>query len=208
MRVLIAIPTYENVSTECYEALWTLRDYMNERHPDVELDLTFVKGHGVQRARNDIALKAIEKNYDYLFTVDSDVVVPENALQLLLQANPQVVLAPYVNRWRDDDASVLYYDNGETSCSNNNLLRNKQILDMPKGRIKLLGGGLGCALIDVKVFGHIDYPYFVWREWMDGDGKRLELSEDIGFCMACRDKNIKVEADTRVICKHVTRRVE
>lgn len=203
MRVLLAVPTYENVSTETFSALWRIahRDY-----EDIELspEPLFLKGHGVQRARNDIALYAINTGYDKIFTVDADVIVPDNALLLLSQGCSDVVVGAYPNRYDSRMGYSTCYLKTESRrmCDNNNILSMEKIESLPEGRVELNGSGMGCALIDVEMLKQLEYPYYLWEEKLRTDKTRWECSEDMYFCHKVTKAGYTVKLDTRVICQH------
>lgn len=198
MKILVAVPTYETVSTECFEGIWNLDKCGHD------VDLLFVKGHGVQRARNDIA-KAALKGYDKLLTIDSDVVVPSNALELMLQEHSanDVLLGVYQNRYDGRKGySTLYVDMGKKIATNENILSMEKIASLKPGRVKITAGGLGCALIDPHVFRKMSYPYFLWEE-----KEGWECSEDCYFCFKAEEVGARIRGDLRVLCKHVTKTV-
>ena len=202
MRVLLAVPTYENVSTETFGALWRISHCLPS---DVELsEPLFLKGHGVQRARNDIALHALENGYDKVFTVDSDVIPPDNALMYLAQDTTDIVVGAYANRYDSRMGySTMYLKTSHgKQCDNNNILSMEKIESLPKGRVELNGAGMGCALIDTDIFRNMEYPYFFWPERMNSGGSKWECSEDMYFCQHATALGYSIKLDTRVICKH------
>ena len=72
----------------------------------------------------------------------------------------------------------------------------QEMSDAGKHKIKIHGGGMGCAMIKTDVFRRIRYP---WYDWVNYAGRnRGMLSEDLYFCEACRKKGIPIYADTRV----------
>jgi len=200
----MAVPTYENVSTETFCALWRIASSVYDTDIEILEEPLFLKGHGVQRARNDIALYAVENGYDKLFTVDSDVIPPDNALLLLCQGETDVVVGAYANRYdgRMGYSTMYLKDEDPNLCTNDNILSMEKIASLPKGRVELNGAGMGCALIDVDIFKNMEYPYFFWPEKMHPNGDRWECSEDMYFCQHITPLGYSVKLDTRVICKH------
>jgi len=207
MRVLLAVPTYETVSTETFGALWRISRYLPS---DVELsEPLFLKGHGVQRARNDIALHAVEHGYDKIFTVDADVIPPDDTLMYLTQAHSDVIVGAYGNRYDSRMGYSTCYLRVEDRriCDNSNILSMEKIASLPAGRVELNGAGLGCALIDVGTVRELEYPYFYWPEKLRDDGSRWECSEDMYFCKKVINAGGKIKLDTRVVCGHKMSRV-
>lgn len=203
MNVLMAVPTYENVSTETFGALWRIARVAEENGIAVSEPL-FLKGHGVQRARNDIALHALEHGYDKIFTVDSDVIPPDESLLFLSQGETDVVVVPYANRYDGRMGYTTCYLKNENRLmgDNNNILSVEKIQSLPPGRIELNGAGMGCALIDVPLLRRLEYPYFYWTEKMLPNGERCECSEDMYFCRQVVSHGGVIKADTRLFCQH------
>ena len=59
MRILVAVPTYENICPETFKSIY---DLDKDGH---QVDFEFVKGYDCPTARNNIAKKAIEGGYDF-----------------------------------------------------------------------------------------------------------------------------------------------
>lgn len=198
MKILIATPVYENAKPDHFKAIWNL----DRCGHDVDYD--YIVGHGVQRARNDIAKLTLSGGYDKLLTVDSDVILPSNALELLLQDHGKidVLLGVYQNRYKGRKGyATLYVDMGKKrQADNGNILSIEKIESLKPGRIKITAGGLGCALIDANVFRMMKYPYFLWEE-----GNNWECSEDCYFCFKAAEAGARIRADIRVLCQHVTK---
>ena len=183
-----------------------MRTWTEKNMPDIDLsEIAFVTGHGVQRARNDIAKELLIRGCDKLLSVDSDVIIPEDALAYLTQEDSDVILCPYMNRYDSRDGwTTLYWDNGDGNmgCNEKNVLWYKDIPHLPKGRVPLKGGGAGCSFIDPKVYWKLEYPYYMWDEYPGG-----EVSEDIWFCRKVLEAGFRVEGDLRVRCKHIKKEV-
>ena len=86
MRILIAVPTFENILPECFKAIYDLDKCGHE------VSFEFVKGYDCAKARNVIARKTIDGKYDYVMMVDSDTIVPENALGVMLEGSADIVM--------------------------------------------------------------------------------------------------------------------
>lgn len=207
MKILMAVPTYENVSTETFSALWRIAQHLPA---DVELsEPLFLKGHGVQRARNDIALHALDHGYDKIFTVDSDVIPPDSSLLFLTQGYTDVVVIPYANRYDSRMGYTTCYlkTDDPKQCNNDNIISVEKFQSLPEGRIELNGAGMGCALINVEMLRHLEYPYFFWPEKLRPDGSRWECSEDMYFCQQATQRGFSIKADTRLFAKHLMKKV-
>lgn len=211
MKILIAVPTFENIMPDTFKSIY---DLDKSGH---ECSFEFVRGYDCATARNRIAQISLDKSVDYVLMVDNDVVLPADALQNLLEDATDVCLGFYAHRDADniyrgrtcvcklfDDKGVKYFNYPLESEYTAEELR--QMRDSGQYKIQIHGGGMGCALINTNVFKRIDYPWYDWVNYKHGH--RGMLSEDLFFCEACRKKAIPIFTDARVVCGHLLRRVQ
>lgn len=139
----------------------------------------------------DIAIKG---GYTHLLHLESDVIAPPETIDQLIQHNLPVVGALY------------YRDSGKSR----RLMAQKHIMRSPKNIIaenflpeddvcfidgtlkKVASIGLGCVLINIDVLKKIKFRY------VEGQ----EAFPDSYFAEDCFRSNIKIMADTSLICKH------
>lgn len=188
MRVLVAVPTYESVEPDTFKSIYGL----DPAGHTVLYD--HVRGYGAARARNLIAAECLDGGFDGVLMVDSDIVLPSDALRLLSEGSCPVVLGTYP-RCGDEGGSEVFLP-GQRDFTDANRVR---FSDMPRGRFAAKGGGLGCALIRAEVFRGLAVPYFRYVEYPDGS----VLSEDNYFCCRCSERGIEIQADGRVRCGHI-----
>ena len=188
MSVLLAVPTYETVSTETYKALWELDGAGH--------DLMFdpVKGYDCALARIKMCEAAISYGADYLLMVDSDTVPPPDALANMLEHGVDFCLGYYQHGHAAKGSTALW--------KKGSWAERYTIAELRKMRksplIEVQGGGMGCALIRVDMLQRLPKPWFRWVVRPDG----TETGEDVYFCDLCRKHGVKVYADARVRCKH------
>lgn len=209
MKILIAVPTFESIYPDTFKSIYDL-DVSGH-----DADFQFVRGYDCATARNRIAKLAIDGGYDYVLMVDNDVVLPKDALQNLLDGATDVCLGYYAHRDTDNlyrgrtcvckllTPEGVRYKNypleSEYTAEEVSALRDKG-----EKKIRIHGGGMGCALINVKVFDRIRYPWYDWTNYKDGK----MLSEDLYFCENCRKASIQIYTDTRVNCGHLLRHIQ
>lgn len=211
MKILIAVPTFENIYPDTFKAIYDL----DVSGYDVEFE--YVRGYDVATARNRIAQMAIDKNVDYVLMVDNDVVIPGDALNNFLENPKNVCLGYYAHRDNDNiyrgRTCVCKLQTETGSRWHNYPLESEytaeELSDLRKKRkykIKIHGGGMGCAFIKTSVFEKIEYPWFDWVNYKDE--QRGMLSEDLYFCEQCKKNSILIYTDTRVNCGHMLRHIQ
>ena len=196
MRILIAVPTYENIYPDTFKSIWDMEK-------PCETGFEFVRGYDCASARNNIARLA--GPYDYVFMVDNDMIIPRSALTLMLEGGEDVVLGYYAHREEPYDGKTNVCRLGEYNYTNQYRgVELKSFAQNNVNRIQVHGGGLGCALIKTSVFDKIDYPYFDWINYDSG----YVLSEDLFFAERCTKAGIPIWCDTRVECGHIFRHAQ
>lgn len=210
MRVLIAVPTFENITPATFKALWD----MDKGGHDVDFET--VRGYDCATARNRIAQMSLDGKYDRLLMVDNDVTPPRDALVNLLSHNVEFVSGFYLHRNADNMPSertcVCRLEKPDGTPYFNYPLESEytggelaEMRERGEHLVKIHGGGMGCAMVDVDVFRRLRYPWFDWVNYHDA--KRGMLSEDLYFCEAMRQAGIARHVDTRVACGHLFRRI-
>lgn len=210
-KILIAVPTFETIYPDTYKSIWDL----DKGGHEVLFDS--VRGYDVATARNRIAQKAIDLDTDYVLMVDNDVVLPRDALMLLLEDPKDVCLGYYAHRGNknlyDGNTCICKLKDASGKAYYHYPLESEytadEMIEMAKaGEKKILvhGGGMGCALIKTDVFRKIPYPWYDWVNY--GDANRGMLSEDLYFCQLCTNSNYQIYSDVRVRCGHLFRHVQ
>ena len=197
MKIFIAVPTYENIQPATFKSIygldkcghWVVFDY--------------VTGYDVASARNYIARQSISEEADYVLMVDNDMRLPSDALRNLLEEPVDVCLGFYAFRWQNEyDGRLNVCKLGEFNYTDMyNMDEMRLLREQGVKREQVHGGGLGCALIKTSVFHQIEYPYFSWTHYHDGN----VLSEDLNFCERCNKNGIPIYVDPRVGCGHLFR---
>ena len=210
LRILIAVPTFESIFPDTYQAIWDLDKC------GCTADFRYVRGYDCATARNHIVQTAIDGNYDYVLMVDNDTVLPKDALKNLLDEPVDVCLGYYAHRGASNEYSgrqnVCKYLNEmgfpwfnypfESEFTAKEL---HELRDRGEKKIRIHGGGMGCAFIKVDVFRNMEYPWYDWVNYEDMHGM---LSEDLFFCEKCKMSQIPVYTDVRVGCGHIMRKVQ
>lgn len=211
MKILVAVPTFESIYPDTFKSIYELD------RAGHDLAFEFVRGYDVATARNRIAQKSLDMGMDYVLMVDNDVVLPKDALINLTDDLKEVCLGYYAHRDKDniyrgrtcvcklrDENGVKYFNYPiESEYTAEEL---KAAREAGQHKIRIHGGGMGCAFIKVDVFNRVKYPWYDWVNYADDN--RGMLSEDLFFCEGCRHRQIPIYTDSRVGCGHMLRRIQ
>jgi hypothetical protein len=220
MKVLIFTPTYEG-KDYCLDKFLAsaklIKDsYPNTRHiiidnsktPDYYMKLVSMglDAHRVQRGNNsreslaraqnyarEIALK---ENYDFLFSLESDIIAPPNTLIDLLVAGKEVVTGLYYIGDRDKirvPCITVSKWNKELGAFGTRLLTIAEWSSYyQKGLKEVQAGGMGCCLISRRVFSQLPFTY----------DPRFTGHSDIYFFNTVKMRKIKTFVHTDIVCEH------
>lgn len=185
MLTLIGIPTANTVEPETLKSIYGLAD----AGTDTSLDILY--GFRIDIQRRLLCEEAIRIGADYLLMVDSDVVLPPNALHDLLDP-PAEIVSGLVRlrglRHQGEYAAVFPSGGGAMLYK-----------DIPEGRSRIGRCGGACLMIRTDVLKYIPEPWFEYHEESGG----RSVSEDIWFCSQAAKAGIPIYADKRVTCGHI-----
>lgn len=194
MKILIAVPTYETILPDTFKSIWDL-----EAGPGMWFGFEFMRGYGAAKARNDIAKIAMDGEYEYVLFVDSDIVLPPATLKYMVEDAPDICLGLYPKKNNTEGLAEIF------KLGTGDFTDLYMYDELPDGsKIKVKGGGFGCALVSTDVFRKLPYPWFKYVEYPNGS----LLSEDLYFCDEAAKKGYTIYADTRVKCGHMTRKFQ
>lgn len=190
VRVLIAVPTYENIQPDTFKSIYGL--HLPE---GVVCFFDFVRGYDCAKARNEIAKEALIYAFDYVLMVDSDIVLPSNTLDNMLEEPVDICLGVYPRKRTTNEQVELFKLGSEDFVDCYTMPELEEFNSL----IEVKGGGFGCALIRTAVFGQTPYPWFKYVVYDNGE----VLSEDSYFCALATQHGRKIYCDPRVKCGHI-----
>lgn len=202
--LMVGIPTFDGaVKSKTAESVGNAIDHAEDAGLLDKVVHRYPGGYDVARARNFMARWAIEEKVDYLLMVDSDMVLPADAVSLMIADGADVVLG-FAVRGTSDTGSTAMVRRGSSDNSDTFSVEDfKMLRQMGTDVVEVKRGGMACALIKTSVFGRVKKPWFYYQENSDGSA----LSEDYWFCRQCQGAGVKVLVDTRVGCGHIKERV-
>lgn len=192
IRVCIGIPMSEYVHRSFFQSmLFRMEEWAQifDIVPAIEFIIP------VDEARNRIVKAAMSNECDYIFFVDSDVIIQPEQLEKLISWNKDAItgvyymrVLPYYSLIRKKTADKLYTPI-EPEPNSTRL-------------IKIDGAGFGCFLVKTSVFKKIEYPWFQFK-YYQREGVWGHLGEDLYFCEQLQNANIEIYCDPTVKCTHV-----
>ena len=189
-RILIGIPTAKYIEPETFRSIYELIKPHN-----TEVDFQFFYGYNIAQIRNLMAHYAIECHYDYLFWVDSDIVLPLDSLLKLYESDKDIISGVYIQRKQKEKVPEIYIPNELGGVSNIPLAK----LWTDK-TFEIAGCGFGCVLTKVSALKEVGYPQF---EYFNAIDHKNTISEDVDFCRKAINKKIKIYVDPTIKCEHI-----
>jgi len=172
----------EYVKTPCVQSLYDMHAPGN-----VELRIAYVTGLGPAQAKNMAVAKALDDAYDYLFFVDSDLILPSDTLERLLRLNTDIAAGWSVLGINDQRTNIYSFNSVNSSYD---FVPHRKL---PSGITIVDAIGFACVLVRTSVFRALEYPYFVHTEYAN----RAVLNEDIYFCDKLRRLSLpRIMCDT------------
>lgn len=153
---------------------------MSYEYDAIPLAICNVKGSSITNNRNKMVDEARALGVDYMFFVDSDVVLHPWTLRRLLDADKDIVGGTYVQR--DEPHRLL----GKTvdGVMLDEHMMGRQIHSSELMEVGRLPGG--CLLVKMSVFDSMDKPYFQTPTHVESGGETWIEGEDYFFCRQAR----------------------
>ena len=203
MKVLIAITTAESVYHETMESIYHL-----VIPAGVQTNLQIIHSYDVASGRNQLVQMAQAARADYIFFVDSDIILPHHALSALYEMDKDIALGTYPRK----EPATIYSDVPYTTLYKHNE-SNREVFHpyfLPLNELPASGcfpvdcGGLGCALIKTSVFDKLSFPYFVFiNEPVIKGQMGYCIGEDMYFFRNCLRAGVQPYAEGSVRCGHI-----
>jgi Glycosyl transferase family 2 len=199
-RVLLGVASGGRPAAPFIESLARLR-----LPPSIPaLQRSVVTGNYVPAQRELIMRDAIDGNYDYLFFVDDDIVLPPDALELLVataETDPATAVVGGLYYSRDSLKPIAVADWDSTGTASAHVpaftSTSTDIVD---------GIGFGCALLRIAAARKLAAPYFPAHVYIESGARRARLcDEDYLYCERVRHAGNTVRLDARVRCGHYDR---
>ena len=173
------------------------------------------RGMPIDVTRDSMVKTVLDLGFEWIFFLDSDVILPKDALQNLISHNLPLVSGLYKAK-KPNGFFWAAWMKGKTPEGKEAFV---PIASWTDRLFQVDVIGCGCMLINRKVFEGIraktDLPFFLWSK--DRDPQLLkklnipstlmpvmgEISEDFWFCLLAHHCGFPVVADGNVLCGHL-----
>jgi len=187
-KILIAVPTNKYIEPETMKSIYDLK--VPEGY---KTEFQFFYGYQIDQIRNLIAEWA--KSYDYLFSVDSDIVLPVDTLEKMLSADRDIISGLYIQRIPNTHTLEIYESTANGGVQN---IAYETVKD--QGIVNIAACGFGCCLVKGEIFRKMEYPHFYYKSAIN---HKNTVSEDVYFCNKARELGYTLWADTSIKCEHI-----
>jgi len=204
MKILIAVPTFDHkIDADCFKSIYGLQ------HGEHQVMFDFVKGYNAARARSLMALELLEGDFDYMLSVDADMVLPaETIIKLVPLANAHhgIAFGWYHRRQQNTDCSETFiYREGEENFGEHNNVKVYQFKNY-KEPFRVCANGLGIAMIHRQIFENIPRPWFEFVDYNRTlqDDRHNVLDDSTSFCAKASNFGYEMWCDPTVRAFHIT----
>jgi hypothetical protein len=203
----VCIPHTGEVSSE-----WAMK--LREIQFPAGTQLFMSRGMPIDVTRETMVKSALDQGFEWIFFLDSDVILPPNAFENLFSHHLPIINGMYKAKkpggffwavWM----KVKTPDNKEAFAP---------VATWTGRTIECDVIGTGCMLVHRSVFEKIraTYPHIPWFFWAKErsseilDAMKLpdpllrEVSEDFFFCLLAKKCGYQIIVDTDVKCKHIS----
>ena len=204
MKVVFCIPgkTFSDKFLKCWTNLIKHLSFI-----DIEWDLVSRYSPIVHQVRNLSINEAINKDYDYVMWIDSDIIFTQSDFEKLLSYDVDIVSGLYLVKSGDDIQQLesryaCIGMNGEKikkweidryiEIGGNTSIKYNFNTDCPDGLIEVKGNGMGWMLIKKGVFEKIDNPF----------DSKISIHEDLAFQTKALEKGFKSYVDPSIKVGH------
>lgn len=193
IKVMIGVPCHDQVQASFAQSLANLVEYTTRKKYEVVIQ--FYEGTIVATARQKILEQAVAQDVDYLYFVDSDMIMHPKVIEHLIRCDVDIVSTMFFKRVYP--YQPCFYS-GVTVDENNIATLEVPLVWGEYGLYECDGTGLASTLISKRVLTRlVDEEPFIHPS--------AGIGEDIAFCLNARNAGFKVYVDTRMETGHIGR---
>ena len=198
MKVTILVPIKDYIERACYEALrrqtFTDRAIIIHQLNPLQLDSLPPKNKTLNsvRNRNEMRKAVLGTDSTHFLMVDSDTVLPLNALETLLSRDKDII-----SGWSlmaNDKKWIAAKWKGDKLC---------HYYAPEEGIVEVDMAPLGCMLVKREVLEKVKFKDGLDEFIKDGDGKNIYKGITAKFGENAQKSGYKLFLDGDVICQHI-----
>ena len=184
-KILFVVPTAKDILANTVLAAMKIA-----QRPDIEY--MAIKGQPIDQVRNDVAQMTLDdKSYTHCLMMDSDIVPPDNIVDMLLECESPLAGAIAPICINNDITSNAMVEVGCEVCRLTSWGDKTEPFEMK-------AVGAGCILIERKVLEDVPWPWF--KDVKKQDGSRM--GEDVYFCYKAAEYGYKFKVHPKAVCSH------
>lgn len=190
MKILIAVPCMDQVPAPFCQSLAMLKKVG-------DCMLSMQMGSLIYTSRNDLAMKAVQAEADYVLWLDSDMTFePDMLLRMMdtLQKNDLDILTGLYFRRVPPYSPVLFE---KLNLIKDAFFEWSEFKELPSELFEVAGCGFGCVLMKTDPFLDVQAKFGNMFAPIGNTG------EDLAFCWRARQCGFKIMCDPSIICGHV-----
>lgn len=193
MKLLIAVPTLENVPVDFMESLMNLACHLKDEGIDFKLKIE--AGTLVYFARENLARYAIANRFTHVLWLDSDMVFSEEIVEDLQFCGKEIVTGIAHSR-RPPFSSCIFTEifPGVEKFKG----------DYPITPFQIAACGMACVLMSVQVLDKVRAKFGTMFQPMTDP---ITYGEDVAFCWRAAQCGFEIWAEPTVRVGHVGRRI-
>lgn len=226
--VVVIAKRYKDIKKRCLKAI------EKQNYPNFSVMISIVKAQkldedagkssrkNIRYNRNYSRQLALASDADYFFLVDSDIVVPKDAIsKLMVQLGPRQT----TSRFLKPDGTVIekgtpvkekhimsgWYQLHEGGWNAGRWIADNllgPVIHFEHSVVRVDKADNGCLMISRKVLEQVDWEDNFTIDILNPDGTKRHPCTCLMFCRKAQDKGFDIWMDGDVICKHIIRSKE
>lgn len=195
MKILLGINTLTEVNQMSYMNHLILAYRLGKDFRRHQFQLCAPRRMSIDNMRNFVAKAAIDQEFDYVWFIDDDVLLPEHSLKDLLACKSDVAAGVTLIRGYPFHPMLFSFKEGRKSVyldEYESLMGEDRVVRRPN----LDAVGFSCCLIKVSLLKKISPPWFLTGP---------NFTEDVYFCNRARQHKPKftLAATGKVLTEHI-----
>lgn len=190
-----SFPYIHTLAQEAFDRAW-------KPHPTMRI---FERAHGVASAREKLVDKFLASEATHLLFLDGDIVIKNDTIKRLLEADRPVVLGRYHETSDMRLPEVFHHSQRPFSRDPPIDFKKNEFFEFPQsdGEDVVLSG-LGLLMLKREVFDKLEKPYFLYSsEYDDVIDDYWSVSEDFWVLLKLQNAGIKVSYYPDILVGHI-----